>query len=192
MLNGEPIEEEDLVLYFNLGGHHVPTSQDVPNTLMHTSASSVMLVPFNYFDGDESLGWRQGVRIERAGGKEGEGGGDGNGNGEGDWKGEEGKEEMRKAKPRQHARSNRVVQGAIGKQDKKNKDKNEGITFFGAYYKSPVLVAEEQLTPDLRGYMKERDDGEGGWRVVRNRVGGGLWGLFAGREGAERGGRMDW
>ena len=29
MVNDESIEEEDLVVYFNLGGHHVPTSQDV-------------------------------------------------------------------------------------------------------------------------------------------------------------------
>lgn len=35
----------DLVIYFNVGSHHVPHSGDIPNTLMHTSASSVMFVP---------------------------------------------------------------------------------------------------------------------------------------------------
>lgn len=35
----------DLVVYFNVGSHHIPHSGDIPNTLMHTSASSVMFVP---------------------------------------------------------------------------------------------------------------------------------------------------
>ena len=55
---------EDLVVYFNLGGHHVPHSGDIPNTLMHTSASSVILSPFNYFDEDVSKYSRQGVRVD--------------------------------------------------------------------------------------------------------------------------------
>ena len=55
---------EDLVVYFNLGGHHVPHSGDIPNTLMHTSASSVILSPFNYFDEDVSKASRQGVRVD--------------------------------------------------------------------------------------------------------------------------------
>ncbi|EME46665.1 hypothetical protein DOTSEDRAFT_70620, partial [Dothistroma septosporum NZE10] len=41
----ESTHDGDLVLYFNLGAHHIPHSGDVPNTLMHTSASSVMFVP---------------------------------------------------------------------------------------------------------------------------------------------------
>ena len=64
-------EGDDLVVYFNLGGHHVPSSSDIPNTLMHTSASSVVLSPFNYFDEDVSVHWRQGGE----GGWGGEGGG---------------------------------------------------------------------------------------------------------------------
>jgi hypothetical protein len=54
MLNNESTLREDLVIYFNLGNHHVPTTQDIPNTLMHTSGSSVMFTPFNYFDRDIS------------------------------------------------------------------------------------------------------------------------------------------
>jgi primary-amine oxidase len=42
------------VLYFNLGAHHIPHSGDIPNTLMHTSASSVMFTPFNFHDRDPS------------------------------------------------------------------------------------------------------------------------------------------
>jgi primary-amine oxidase len=55
---------DDLVVYFNLGTHHVPGSSDIPNTLMHTSASSVMFIPFNYFDEDVSKYRRQGVRVD--------------------------------------------------------------------------------------------------------------------------------
>lgn len=55
---------DDLVLYFNLGAHHVPSSSDIPNTLMHTSASSIMFSPFNYFDEDVSKYTRQGVRVD--------------------------------------------------------------------------------------------------------------------------------
>ena len=66
LANGEELNEEgdDLVVYFNLGGHHVPHSGDIPNTLMHTSASSILFTPFNFFDEDVSLHSRQGVRID--------------------------------------------------------------------------------------------------------------------------------
>ena len=57
-------EGDDLVVLFNLGGHHVPHSGDIPNTLMHTSASSVVLSPFNFFDEDVSKHARQGVRVD--------------------------------------------------------------------------------------------------------------------------------
>ena len=63
-LNDEHAGGDDLVVYFNLGGHHVPQSGDIPNTLMHTSASSVLLSPFNYFDEDVSKYSRQGVRVD--------------------------------------------------------------------------------------------------------------------------------
>jgi Copper amine oxidase, enzyme domain/Copper amine oxidase, N2 domain len=64
MLDDESIEQEDLMVYFNLGNHRVPTTQDVPNTLMHTSGSGVMFVPFNYFDRDVSRETVSGVRID--------------------------------------------------------------------------------------------------------------------------------
>lgn len=39
------------------------------------------------------------------------------------------------------------------------------------------------LSPDLSHYPKEPDDGEvGGWRTVRNLVGGGLPGFLVGKE----------
>jgi primary-amine oxidase len=42
----------------------VPRSGDIPNTLMHTSSSSVMFTPFNFHDKDPSRRSAQGVRLE--------------------------------------------------------------------------------------------------------------------------------
>jgi len=53
------------VIYFNLGSHHIPHSGDIPNTLMHTSASSVMFTPFNFHDRDPSRRSAQGVRVNK-------------------------------------------------------------------------------------------------------------------------------
>jgi primary-amine oxidase len=52
------------VVYFNLGSHHVPHSGDIPNTLMHTSASSVMFTPFNFHDRDPSRTRTSGVKLQ--------------------------------------------------------------------------------------------------------------------------------
>jgi primary-amine oxidase len=67
LVNGEITKQEDLVVYFNLGSHHVPHSGDVPNTLMHTSASSVMFVPMNFHDKDPSRAKAQGARLVQEG-----------------------------------------------------------------------------------------------------------------------------
>ncbi|CZT12547.1 related to copper amine oxidase [Rhynchosporium graminicola] len=63
-LNGESLVEEDLVIWFNLGTHHIPHSGDIPNTLMTTSASSVMFSPHNYHTRDRSRALTNGVKIE--------------------------------------------------------------------------------------------------------------------------------
>ncbi len=55
------------VIFFNLGSHHVPHSGDIPNTLMHTSASSIMFTPFNFHDQDPTRRSAQGVRIDSHG-----------------------------------------------------------------------------------------------------------------------------
>lgn len=52
------------MIWFNLGTHHVPHAGDIPNTLMHTSSSSVMFTPFNFNDRDASIHTRQGVKME--------------------------------------------------------------------------------------------------------------------------------
>lgn len=64
-VDGESVKNEDLVIYFNLGSHHIPHSGDIPNTLMHTSASSVMFTPFNFNERDPSRRSAQGVRLEK-------------------------------------------------------------------------------------------------------------------------------
>jgi primary-amine oxidase len=63
MVDGESVVQDDLVVYFNLGVHHVSNSADIPNTLMHWSGTSVMFVPHNYFDRDASRDSAQGVKL---------------------------------------------------------------------------------------------------------------------------------
>ncbi|EXJ64035.1 hypothetical protein A1O7_00370 [Cladophialophora yegresii CBS 114405] len=191
MVDSEDIEGEDLVVYFNLGGHHVPTSQDVPNTLMHTSASSVVFMPFNYFDEDVSRAWRQGVRVDRRPpAREGVGSA---------VEKDEVKIKTKRTADAQGEENNRHRdEDAQSEKDKRHEDEDDGVTWFGGRYTRDVLVSPQMLTPDLSHYMRERDEGEaGGWKTVRNAVGGGLVGLFVGKERAgEEGGRgrggMDW
>jgi primary-amine oxidase len=64
MVNGESTVQEDLVLYFNLGAHHISNTADIPNTLMHWSGTSVMFVPHNFHDRDPSRNSAQGVKLE--------------------------------------------------------------------------------------------------------------------------------
>ena len=54
----------DRVVWFNLGSHHVPHTGDIPNTLMTTSASSVLFVPHNYHLSDRSRSLTRGVHAE--------------------------------------------------------------------------------------------------------------------------------
>ncbi|MCJ1433333.1 hypothetical protein MMC27_002693 [Xylographa pallens] len=63
-VDGEAIVQEDLVIYFNLGAHHIAHSGDIPNTLMHTSASALMFTPHNFHDRDPSRASVQGVKLE--------------------------------------------------------------------------------------------------------------------------------
>ncbi|KIW16195.1 hypothetical protein PV08_06246 [Exophiala spinifera] len=183
MVDGEEVTDQDLVLYFNLGGHHVPSTQDIPNTLMHTSASSVMFVPFNYFDDDVSRAARQGVRIDRrasAGAAGGRGGAT---------DAASAKEDVRRRSSRMTKRSKRINNGGGGGDDKE-------VKYFGGRYTKPVTVPEEMLSPDLSHYMKDREgEPDGEWKTARNHVGGGLLGLFVGKERFEDHDdkrRLDW
>lgn len=62
--DGESLRDEDLVLWLNLGMHHVPHSGDLPNTVMTTAHSGIQFMPSNYFKGDISRRTVQQVRID--------------------------------------------------------------------------------------------------------------------------------
>ncbi|KAI2470927.1 copper amine oxidase [Annulohypoxylon bovei var. microspora] len=48
--DGEGVEGEDLVVWFNLGMHHFTRSEDIPVTLYSEAVSSIMFAPQNFFD----------------------------------------------------------------------------------------------------------------------------------------------
>jgi primary-amine oxidase len=53
--NNESILQHDLVLWVNLGMHHLPQAEDSPNTKTNVATSSFLLTPLNYFDSDPSM-----------------------------------------------------------------------------------------------------------------------------------------
>ncbi|KAF1967283.1 amine oxidase catalytic domain-containing protein [Bimuria novae-zelandiae CBS 107.79] len=67
-LDGESLEQEDLVLWFNLGMHHVPHTGDLPNTVMTSAHSAIRLEPINYLLNDPSVQSSQQIRINRTSG----------------------------------------------------------------------------------------------------------------------------
>ncbi|KAI5475104.1 hypothetical protein MNV49_001929 [Pseudohyphozyma bogoriensis] len=67
--NDESVDQKDLVLWMNLGTHHVPRAEDSPNTLTNLATSYFLLVPFNYFDYDVSLESLNSVVLNQADGK---------------------------------------------------------------------------------------------------------------------------
>ncbi|CAK1365442.1 unnamed protein product [Cercospora beticola] len=52
--NGEPLEQNDLVVWFNLGMHHIPTTSDLPNTLTSVGRSSIKFLPHDLFSAGQS------------------------------------------------------------------------------------------------------------------------------------------
>ncbi|GME48726.1 Major facilitator superfamily [Neofusicoccum parvum] len=52
--DGESLVQEDLVLWVNLGMHHVPHTGDLPNTVFTTAHSGLHIAPLNYLPGDPS------------------------------------------------------------------------------------------------------------------------------------------
>ncbi|KAK4555849.1 hypothetical protein LTR86_007069 [Recurvomyces mirabilis] len=122
----------DLVVYFNLGAHHIPHSGDIPNTLMHTSASSVMFVPHNFADADPSRQSVQGVRLQLKGhGKK-------SGGFAGEW--------SAPATPNGDLRS------------RSQKDNKTKAYYFGATYEKKIELPLEALEPDMEGYVSGEHD----------------------------------
>lgn len=67
--DGENLEQEDIVLWFNLGMHHIPHTGDLPTTLMSTAQSSVVFSPHNYLLSDPTRQTVQQVEIDLTGDK---------------------------------------------------------------------------------------------------------------------------
>lgn len=61
--NGESLDQEDLVLYFNLGMHHMPDTYDLPNTVFTGSQSGITIRPQNYLRSENSMSTRQQIHI---------------------------------------------------------------------------------------------------------------------------------
>ncbi|QRW02291.1 primary-amine oxidase [Ceratobasidium sp. AG-Ba] len=60
----ESIDQEDLVIYANLGMHHIPRAEDTPNTLFTDTRSSFLLSPFNYYDDEPSRDIRNAILLQ--------------------------------------------------------------------------------------------------------------------------------
>lgn len=52
--DGEDLEQEDLVFWFNIATHHMPTTSDIPNTVFTGAQGSIMIIPHNSLDRDPS------------------------------------------------------------------------------------------------------------------------------------------
>ncbi|KAK5109943.1 hypothetical protein LTR62_006432 [Meristemomyces frigidus] len=126
----------DLVVYFNLGAHHIPHSGDIPNTLMHTSSSSVMFVPHNFADADPSRQSVQGVRLQLKGHK--------SGGFAGEW-----------SAPSSPSSPNN---GDLRTRSSARDDNKTKAWYFGHTYRKGVEVPLEMLEPDLGGYVSSEHD----------------------------------
>ncbi|XP_051774870.1 retina-specific copper amine oxidase isoform X2 [Erpetoichthys calabaricus] len=54
-INGESIENEDLVAWISTGFLHIPHAEDIPNTVTAGNGGGFFLRPHNYFDEDPSI-----------------------------------------------------------------------------------------------------------------------------------------
>ncbi|ESK96748.1 copper amine oxidase [Moniliophthora roreri MCA 2997] len=53
--DGDSLNQTDLVMWVNVGMHHLPSAEDSPNTKTNVATSSFVLTPLNYFDYDVSM-----------------------------------------------------------------------------------------------------------------------------------------
>lgn len=148
MLDAESLAHDDeyhgdLVVYVNVGSHHVPHSGDIPNTLMHTSASSVMFVPHNFADRDPSRTSVQGVRLQLKGSM---------GGGFAGFPDPEGEMAPDSSLPAQELR-NRDRRGGSNE----GYSRHEGVNYFGAPYTEDVRVLVEAMEPDLAKQYQSKE-----------------------------------
>ncbi|KAF7290310.1 Amine oxidase [Mycena chlorophos] len=62
--DGENLNQTDIVLWVNLGMHHVPHTGDLPNTVFTYAQSAFLVTPHNYLEHDPSRVTRQMLRID--------------------------------------------------------------------------------------------------------------------------------
>ncbi|KAI9167809.1 Membrane primary amine oxidase [Paramyrothecium foliicola] len=62
--DGESLDQEDLVIWFNLGMHHVPHTGDLPNTVYTTAQAGIAISPHNYLLGDPSRATSHSVYVD--------------------------------------------------------------------------------------------------------------------------------
>ena len=66
MINdNEAIENEDLVAWVNIGGLHIPNTEDIPLTTTVGSSYGFLIKPFGFFDEDPSQGSTTSVLVEK-------------------------------------------------------------------------------------------------------------------------------
>ncbi|GFN80624.1 amine oxidase [Plakobranchus ocellatus] len=63
------IVDKDLVLWVTIGFHHIPHTEDIPNTPTVGARATVSLLPYNYFPECPSVGSRDAIRIDAKGDK---------------------------------------------------------------------------------------------------------------------------
>jgi len=64
----ESLEQEDIVLYFNLGMHHMPDTYDLPVTVYQGAQSGITIRPQNYQRSSNAISTRQQIHITNKGG----------------------------------------------------------------------------------------------------------------------------
>lgn len=64
--DGESLDQEDLVVWLNLGMHHINRAEDSPHTLTNIATSSVLLTPFNFNDYDVGMEAQNAVLVQPA------------------------------------------------------------------------------------------------------------------------------
>jgi len=55
LINGESIDNQDLVIWASVGLHHIPHAEDIPVTHTVANGRAISIIPMNMFDYDDSM-----------------------------------------------------------------------------------------------------------------------------------------
>lgn len=70
MINGEKIRNADIVIWANVGVHHIPHAEDIPVTHMIGNAVQISFIPTNMYDIDQSMDLGNVVYMDKKLGKD--------------------------------------------------------------------------------------------------------------------------